>query len=158
VPVDNEALASVLEQECAALRSFTTLLHEEQHSLIQAKFENLAASAEPKAKSLLELARLAEARNDLLMRGEIKTNRPAIEKYLSEQDPASGLTARWSMLISLTESAQHINHINGTLISTRLRSTQKALNTLLSAAQLPQTYGHDGSTVSFRSRHSLGSA
>ena len=61
----------------------------------------------------------------------------------------------WQQVLALTTEAHRLNELNGTLIATRLRGTQRALTALFSAARIPGAYAVDGSTVPFHTTHRL---
>ena len=131
------------------MHAFVELLRAEQHSLVYGEIERLVGSADVKAKSLLELARLGERRQRLLDDAGVTLDRTgtALREHAGR---APQLSAEWQLLMSLTQTAHQLNVLNGTLIATRLRSTQQALNALLSAARIPGTYTPEGSIVSLR--------
>jgi flagella synthesis protein FlgN len=149
--LDGAAVSRALQDESAALRTLVALLRDEQHALVYGEIEQIGLLAEPKAQSLFELSRLGAARERMLAEYGLAADRTGMQSFLSNPDfGAIELEREWRELLALTQSAHQINAINGTLIATRLGSTHQALNTLLGAARLPETYTPEGSTVSFR--------
>lgn len=154
---DAAALGRDLARESAALRAFIALLREEQQSLIHGALERLASFAEPKAKCLLELTQLGELRLQVLRAHRQSADRSGMDRLLREHAHTAppALAAAWQQVLALTADAHHLNDLNGTLIATRLRGTQRALAALFAAARIPGAYAADGSTVPFRTSHQL---
>ncbi len=154
--IDHEAISRNIKLEAAALSSFMALLRDEQHSLVRGENERLAMYAEAKATRVFELARLGNTRQELLRQHGYAPDRAGMERLLSEHAPAAAQApAAWRQLLALTAEAHRLNELNGTLIAARLRSTQQALNVLLTAARIPGAYASDGSTVAYRTAHEL---
>ena len=146
--INNATLSRCLKSEIEALRKFVALLHEEQSALVSGKLERLAAYAEPKAHSLLELTKLSADRLEMLRLRGLPQNKAGMERLLQMPEMATeNVLAEWHNLLELTQTAHQANEINGTLIGVRLRGTQQALSALFSAAKIPDIYRADGSTV-----------
>ena len=156
MPLDGAALSRELAREIEALRAFVALLRDEQQSLIHGALEQLASFAEPKAKWLIELTRLGELRMQFLRDHKLPADRAGMEELLRENaHSASQAREAWQQVLALTTEAHRLNELNGTLIATRLRGTQRALTALFSAARIPGAYAADGSTVPFHTTHRL---
>jgi len=154
--LDAAALSRDLAREIEALRAFVALLRDEQQSLIPGAHERLTSFAEPKAKCLIELTQLGERRLQLLRDHQLTADRAGMERLVREHaHSAPQALAAWQQLLALTADAHHLNDLNGTLIATRLRGTQRALSALFSAARIPGAYAADGSTVPFHTAHRL---
>lgn len=156
MPLDVAAISRALAGEIEALREFVDVLREEQQSLVRGDLEQLASFAEPKAKCLIELTRLGELRNQVLRAHNLPADRAGMERLANEHaKSAPEILAAWHQILTLTSNAHRLNDLNGTLIATRLRGTQQALNALFTAARIPGAYAADGSAVAFRTAHKL---
>ena len=154
--IDTATLAHTLDLEVAALRAFIDLLRIEQKALVRGESDQIAAFVEPKSQHMFELTRFGEERGRLLTGLGLTANRAGMERLLrGHAGAASAPYKAWRLLLQLTETARQINETNGTLISARLTSTQRALNAIFSVARLPGAYGSDGSTVSLRTAQQL---
>ncbi len=154
--IDSAALCRMLQMEKEVLAAFTTLLRDEQQTLVRGELEPLGSYAEAKSKCLFELTRLGEQRHRLLRERGLQCDDAGMQRLLREHVDHPDLPrAAWQQIIDLAKSAKHLNEINGTLIGTRLNSTQRALSVIFSAARLPGAYTADGSTVCYRTAHQL---
>ena len=154
--LDDAALSRTLRAESEALTAFTALLHEEQQALVGGELERLPSFAESKSIYLFELTRLGEQRLQWLRQRGLPADRAGMQRLLHEHaDGSPQARAAWRQLLDLTQIAQQINDVNGTLIGTRLNGTQRALSVLFSAANIGGAYAPDGSTVCFRTAQQL---
>jgi flagellar biosynthesis/type III secretory pathway chaperone len=153
--IDTSALIASLNREIAALNVFINVLRAEQGALVRGENERVAEFSAPKANHLLELTRLGEARESLLVKGGYTADRAGMEKLLRQHGSNAALRNVWQQLLALTQTAQQANTTNGMLISARLNHTQRALGAIFSAARLPGAYGADGNTVSLRTAQQL---
>jgi flagellar biosynthesis/type III secretory pathway chaperone len=153
--IDASALIATLNREIAALNVFINVLRAEQGALVRGENERVAEFSAPKADHLLELTRIADARNSWLAKNGYAANRDGMEQLLGHQRGNTLLRNAWQQLLALTQTAQQTNTTNGMLIAARLSHTQRALNVIFSAARLPGAYGADGNTVSLRTAQQL---
>jgi flagellar biosynthesis protein FlgN len=154
--VDSAALCRMLQSEKEALTVFTTLLREEQQTLVRGELERLGSYADSKSNCLFKLTHLGEQRHGLLRERALHCDDAGMESLLRDHVENPELPrAAWRHIVELAKTAKHLNEINGTLIGTRLNSTQEALSVLFCAAKLPGAYTADGSTVCYRPTHKL---
>ena len=154
--LDRDDLHASLAAENEALRTFIEILRKEQQVLLKGDTDQLGLFAEPKAQLILELTKLGEQRLQLLRNRGVTPDRAGMEQLLNEQYADDGREAeQWQQLLRLATTANQININNGLLISARMKTTQRALNTLFSAARLPAAYAPDGSTIGYRAAHQI---
>jgi flagellar biosynthesis/type III secretory pathway chaperone len=156
MPLNCNDLAAILSAENAALRSFIDVLQGEQRVLLTGKIDELVLFAEPKTKLINELTVLAEQRLQLLRNCGVSPDRAGMEQLLNEHYAGDGQeTDAWEQLLHLAAVANQANNSNGLLISARMNYTQRALQTIFTAARLPTAYAPDGSTVGFRNAQQI---
>lgn len=153
---DAAVLSRTIKAESDALGLFVELLREEQQSLVRGDIEQTSAFSQAKSTRLFELKRLADERQALLLRKGLPADRPGMQRLLdSLGSDAAALRMAWQQLLVVTRTARDLNETNGTLIRTRLNGAQRALNVLLSAANIAGAYNNDGSTLCFRAPQRL---
>ena len=150
-------LLELIKLEIAAIRSFISLLESERATLIAGDAESLPLLAEEKTSFAARLNDLGNQR-DQIFRGLGILNTPdAITMWLSSQ--TKDVCTAWQTLIDLAREVHELNASNGKLINTRIQRNQQALNVLLDAAALVNTYGPDGQQrIGPGSGRTLGSA
>jgi len=152
-------LHGILLAENAALRACIDVLNKEQELLLKGETDQLGVFSEAKAQLVLNLTRLGEQRLQWLANRGVKPTRAGMEGFLnarySDDKPE---VAEWLKLLTLATTANQLNVSNGIIISTRLKSTQRALHTLFSSARLPAAYASDGSTVGYRTANQIATA
>jgi flagella synthesis protein FlgN len=137
---DNSNLASQLNVETDALRTFITLLEKEQLVLLSQDSEALISLADEKSQAAFKLNEIANTRRKQL-------NLEATHSDMTDwvQKFAPDIRETWEEILSLAAHAHHLNKTNGEVIQLKLRSNQKALTVLLGAAQdAAGLYGRDG--------------
>jgi flagellar biosynthesis/type III secretory pathway chaperone len=133
-------LPAQLKTEGEALRSFISLLETEQQALVSQDSDKLMTLAESKSQAANKISELSTIRRQQLKLGSSELDTTA---WIKQHAPAC--TKAWNDIVELATRAHHINHVNGEVIQLRLRSNQKALSVLLSAAQnAAGIYGRDG--------------
>lgn len=148
-------VARFIDDEAVLLRTFVTLLGDEEALLVEGKTDALLTLAETKSDLYRQLQRLHDDRALLLGRMGLENSAAAI-RGLCATLPNS--LARWDEVLELAREAQRRNTTNGQLITERLQNNQAALAVLLAASERPQLYGADGhARATGRGRH-LGSA
>lgn len=156
MPLNCNQLRDTLAAENDTLRAFIDVLREEQGILLKGKVDQLATFAETKARLVLDLTKLAEQRMQILRHCGMSADRAGMEQLLREHYAGEGEeTEQWEDLLHLATAANQTNHSNGLMIASRLKTTQRALQTLFSAARLPAAYTPDGSTVGYRAAHQI---
>lgn len=151
---------SLLVEEAAKLRSFLSLLEQEQHALTGGDVDRLIRLAEEKSALLTCLADLCAARNQALAAESLPPDRPGVEAWFERHpDPQFADAQRaWQDLLVLAVKAREINRVNGQLIGARLAGNQQALSVLLAAANQAALYGPDGQAQPLGSGRSFGAA
>ncbi len=141
--MDTTDFISRLNAERDTLLSLSTLLETEQQALISGNSEQLLDFSNRKTQIVYELNKLANARkNDLRTHGaEISVN--GLIGWLRSYAPSS--LPIWKEIQKLVRQMQYLNRDNGTLIQTKLRTTQQALAVLFNATNSAHgLYGADG--------------
>ena len=155
-PATAAGILSQLHSERTALQSFVTLLETEQQALVAGQAEQLMPLAESKTLAVHALNKLANARNSLLLASGATAEPGGIETWLHTH--ASDSLPVWHDIQKLATLSQQLNHSNGELIQTRLRSNQHALTVLHKAANnAGSLYGPDGQARLPTSGRTLGS-
>ena len=161
----NPALASIsdlaknLEAELHAFQGFIQILQTEQDSLVEANVDPLLELARLKSEKVLLLSQLADLRTRFISAQGFPPKQGSMDAWLKQQqrNPESSRIAElWVQLLTLAESAQQLNNINGSMIDARLRNNQQALSILQSAAKQSALYGADGHTQSLGLGRPLG--
>jgi len=153
VSTDPAILGRILQGERAAMVALVELLRTEQELLLKGDTDPLSALGEAKARHLTELTRHAEQRRCFLLDCKLTPDRDGMNAWLEAHAAAHPeLRDASRQLLALTRTAHVMNRVNGTLIATRLRVTQQALNTLFGEAATSGAYGADGSTVTPQTR------
>ncbi len=158
MPPHHDTLHATLIAENAALRTFIEVLRNEQQALLKGETDHLALFTEPKARLALDLSRLGLQRQQCLRDHGMTGDRAGMELWLNQQrHPVrdSREHVQWQQLLQMAAAANQLNTHNGLLIAARLNTTQRALNTLFSAARIPAAYAPDGSTIGLRAAHQI---
>jgi flagella synthesis protein FlgN len=150
-------IANLLSQELQALRSFVTLLSDEQRLLVSGAPDGLATLAEEKSRSAATLGRLSTSRDMELSRLHLPPGRAGMDAWIltDEGAPSKG---DWDQLLQLAAESRRLNDENGKLIRLHLHHNQQALSVLMAAADQTATYGPDGHPRQGTPGRSLGSA
>lgn len=143
-------LVKNLEAELHEFQGFIQILQTEQDSLVQANIDPLLELARLKSEKVLLLSQFADLRTRFISTQGFPTKPGSMGAWLKQQrNPEYARIAElWTQLLTLAESAQQLNKINGSMIDTRLRNNQQALSILQSAAKQSALYGADGHTQS----------
>jgi len=111
---------------------------------------------EPKGQCITALQAHAHERRALVLAGGQSPNGDGMRLWTEEHGRSEPrLAERWREFLTLARIADEVNRVNGTLIATRLRATQQALNTIFGAAGILGAYGADGNAVSLREARQL---
>ena len=143
-------LASMIEAELDAAKSFLSLLKEESVALVAGDTEHLSLIVQKKSELLQKIGRLAQEREQLLPLAKMSD-------WLKDHPEASKTRQE---LTALALEIKQTNEMNGKMIDIRLRSTQQALGVLQSLSRATTyLYGPDGQTsVGVSGSHSIESA
>ncbi len=156
MPLNCNNLQPTLLAENEVLRAFIKALRNEEQALLKGKTDQLGLFAESKGRLVIELAKLAEIRLQLLRNYGVSPDRAGMEQLLNEHYAGdSEECTQWEHLLQLATTANQINTSNGLLITARMKYTQRALNMLFPDARLPSAYAPDGSIVGFRPAHQI---
>lgn len=131
-------IAPHLKNERDALRTFLTLLENEQQALLTQDSEQLLSLAEAKTQATHKLTELSRLRRQQLNSATLDTT-----QWIQQNAPSC--RDIWDEIRELAARAHQLNQINGEVIQLKLRSNQKALTALLGATQnAAGLYGKDG--------------
>lgn len=113
-------------------------------------------SAAEALRAFIDVLRREQA---LLAEGSIDSLAPLIAEKTALADRLNQIPAGEAAgLRELAAEAQALNETNGKLIALRIQHNQRALNTLLAAADSAATYGPDGQQTAGLGGRILGSA
>ncbi len=152
-------LSQAITAESRILKTFISVLEEEQKLLISGNADAVLPLLEQKTGLVAELGSAGKQRDAALSTLGVSTTREGTEAFFAKADTA--LQAEWAELLTLAQSANRLNTTNGKLINTRLQHNQQALAVLMNAAgSLGEagTYGPDGHQKHGGGSRTLGSA
>lgn len=153
-----DGIAADLREECAAMQQFITLLQEEQECLLRGDADAVSAQIARKSGWLQKIAGLAERRRAFLQSQRCAADRQGMDSWLAAHPEATGLSGTWHALLKLTHQANRANEANGTLIATRLQSSQQALTALVAGARSGNLYGRNGQAIGLWGSRQIGAA
>lgn len=137
-------LLTLLTEEATAVEAFVRLLGNEQQALQDGELEALPALTEQKTAAVGQLARLGQARNQLLQQAGLPTDQAGLKAWARGEPVRLTLVER---VLALAAEAREMNRLNGTLIASRLSQTQNALDILMRSQTGGGLYGPDGQTA-----------
>lgn len=147
---------TLLEAEKQLLEKFVLLLKDEQAVLVNGGKENLTPLTQNKVTLADTLTQQGEKRSAFMSTAGIPLDRNGLNQWLGEQ--TEPLQTLWRSFIELAGEAKTLNDLNGRLVAERLSNNQQAIQTLMSVANRPATYGPDGQTSAIAHGRTLGSA
>lgn len=137
-------LLTVLGDEATAVENFVRLLGTEQRALQDGALDTLPALTEQKTATVGQLARLGQARNQLLQQAGLPADQAGLKAWAGSDPARTALTNR---ILVLAAEARELNRLNGILIASRLQQTQSALDILTRSQTGGGLYGPDGQTA-----------
>lgn len=152
------ALAALLSDEIRAIEGFLAVLKDEEAALVGADLENLLKLVDHKSGVAAQLNAMVERRETAQKRAGMPPGRDGMAKWIAGIDPSGKLAALWTRLLTLAGQARDQNQINGKLITLHFQHNQRALSTLMAAADMATTYGSDGHQKGGGTGRLLGSA
>jgi flagella synthesis protein FlgN len=151
-------LAAAIKSERAGVAALAEELAAERQALAAGETDRVADMAPRKRELLLHIAHMGEARNRMLERCGVSTDRKGMERLLATLAATDVLITEWRALIEITQRAHRLNQENGVFVDAGMRANQQALSVLTSAAAATGTYGASGRTLNPLSSRSLASA
>ncbi|MDP1558102.1 MAG: flagellar protein FlgN [Nitrosomonas sp.] len=133
-----------LKLEQNTIKVFIETLQKEQHSLIEGNIADLDFLASEKEKIAEQLTNFSEQRNRYLASQELSTNTEGMRKLLANHAPHTEINLIWNESLQLIKIAHQLSQTNGTIITTRLQHSQRALAALQCAAGTTSLYGPKG--------------
>jgi flagellar biosynthesis protein FlgN len=130
---------TTLPAEQKLIASLVELMKQEQHLLVNADADGLAALMPQKTQYVQQLAALSAERHRALAGAGFAASESGMEPWLS----ASGTPVargQWESLLASTAEAKELNRVNGMLINKQMAHTQTVLNAL----RAPAAGGADG--------------
>lgn len=137
-----------LAQERDSFRLFLKILENEQEALVKGEIDKLTDIAQHKSKKVLELAKLADARNRFLAENGLPPDQNGISIWLTGPGSAKETGQVWEELVAIAKAARQLNETNGAMIELKLQHNQQTLAVLMSAANQATLYGPDGQHLS----------
>jgi flagella synthesis protein FlgN len=142
---------ALLRQEHGTFERFLDTLQDEQTALVNGEIDRLTDIAQTKSNLVIELTRLAEARNHFLSSQDLPADKEGMTTWLSRQAAtaeAQDIETVWNELLRVAASTRLANETNGKMIELKLQHNQQALAVLMSAANQTTLYGPDGQHLS----------
>lgn len=152
------SITTLLAEEVRTVEEFVTILKEEEAALVAANLDALLALVERKGKFSAHLNMLVERREAALKSCGIPSGRDGMAKWLSLADKSGQAEKLWARLLELATQARDQNILNGKLISLHFQHNQRALATLMAAADRAMTYDANGMQHGGSTGRLLGSA
>jgi flagella synthesis protein FlgN len=156
-PSPADQLSSVVKAERVSVQALLETLTEERELLSSGDTDRLTEIAARKRELLLNIARLGEQRNRVLLRYNVSSDSGGIRAFMTGSEATAELRNEWRKLLDATEEARRLNAANGLVIEAGMRANQQALSVLLSAGSTG-TYGPGGHAMNPLSSRSLASA
>ncbi len=142
---------ALLRQEHGTFERFLDTLQDEQTALVNGEIDRLTDIAQTKSNLVIELTRLAEARNHFLSSQGLPADKEGMATWLSRQAATAetqDIETVWNELLRVAASTRLANETNGKMIELKLQHNQQALAVLMSAANQTTLYGPDGQHLS----------
>lgn len=150
----------LLEQECAQLGRFISLLEDEQAALMQAQPTPLAQIEEEKTAVVSALNTLSEARLRAAtpVSGPRNDDREIMQTWLGSQACGPRAKDLWQQLTEMAHTAQRLNALNAQLVNQHLSRTSQALSILDRQRNSAPLYGSDGQATHYTGSRIVDSA
>lgn len=133
-----------LDGERQAANNLLQLLKQEQAALVDADVERLSKLTEEKARIAARMAQLAKQRHGLLATAGFAPAESGMQEWLKSPHATAADHQSWNELLTLVQTANELNRVNGTLISQHMARNQAALNILQGNAESGGMYGPNG--------------
>jgi flagella synthesis protein FlgN len=133
-----------LHLEREAVMVFNIILQKEQDALVQGDFENLDFFVSDKTRTVEQLTSYGQQRKDYLVSQGFSPDSEGMDGLLAVEGMDTEAKTMWAELIQFAELAEQLNQINGTIITTRLQHSQRALSALQYAAGNVSMYASNG--------------
>ena len=141
---DHAKFVADLHLEREAVKVFNTILQKEQHALIQGDIENLDFYVSDKIYIVEQLTNYDQQRKNYLVSQGFSPNSEGMDGLLAVEGIDTETKTIWAELLQLANMAQELNQINGTIITTRMQHSQRALTALQYAAGNVSMYASNG--------------
>ncbi len=151
-------LATLLSDEIRDIENFIDVLKQEEAALAAADLDSLLSLIERKSAIATRLNALVERRETAQKNAGMPPGREGMGKWTALVDPSGKVAGIWTRLLTLAGQARDQNQINGKLIALHFQHNQRALATLMAAADMATTYGSDGQQKGGGTGRLLGSA
>ena len=148
----------MLAEEIRAVEEFIGVLKEEEGALVGANLDALLALAARKSEMSVRLNMLVERREAARQAAGMPAGREGMAKWMTAADKSGQGSKLWTKLLDLATQARSQNELNGKLIALHFQHNQRALKTLMSAADQAMTYDASGLQRGGGSGRLLGSA
>lgn len=149
--------ASLLAEEIRAVETFLGVLKEEEAALVVNKLDTLLVLADRKGEMSAGLNAQVERRETARKAAGFGPGREGMAAWAAA-DKSGECIGLWQRLLELAAQARAQNEINGKLIAVHFRHNQRALATLMAAADRATTYDASGVQRGGGSGRLLGSA
>jgi len=140
-----KSLEALLEDERGATARLLDALREEHQALVRRDMTALDHAVNKKSQQVAELEILGRDRDAALKAAGHAAGREGIESWLSRQ-PSGAARKLWQELQNLLLRCQRQNLINGGIVETSRRFTQRALSLLQGQSAEPALYGPSGAS------------
>lgn len=152
------ALTTLLTDEIRSIEGFIDLLKQEEAALVATDLDTLLELINRKTEIATHLNTLVERREAAQKTAGMPPGGDGMARWAALADPSGKVAGLWARLLTLAGQARDQNQINGKLIALHFQHNQRALATLMAAADMATTYGRDGQQKGGGTGRLLGSA
>ena len=148
----------ILNDEAEQAAGLLELLEQEFELLASAPGDALEKLLELKKARLKTIEQTADAHHRFLQQQGLSGDRRGTESYLAACPDNATLHEHWRRYLTLLQSCQNQNAINGGAVAVNQRQVNQALNLLLDLGNVNKTYGRSGESLPSRPSKTLGKA
>jgi flagella synthesis protein FlgN len=139
-----EALASLIDQEVAALTELAGLLDREHGLLVANDVNTLESVMDERQETVGRLLRAEDERRSLCRMHGRDADAAGIENLMAWCDPQGSLKSKWADCANGAARCRELNDRNGILVNARMKRVETLLGALTGGNQDAQTYGPKG--------------
>jgi flagella synthesis protein FlgN len=148
----------MLTEEIRAVEEFAGVLKKEEEALVAANLDILMPLTEQKGQLATRLHAILERRETALKAAGMPPGREGMAQWIAAADKTGQSGKIWARLLDLAAQAKTQNELNGKLIALHFQHNQRALATLIAAADKAMTYDASGLQKGGGTGRLLGSA
>jgi len=149
-PSSHNQLQQLIQGEKELVANLLELLKHEEQVLVKRDVDGIEKAVAAKQLIISELEKLAVERSNVLKNNGCSDDKEGFEGYLSQLDErtSTALEQEWEQLQELLKSCQDQNQVNGHILDSSRRNTEKALSLLVGKGEEGDTrlYDEKGAT------------